>query len=38
MEANFFFFKLRCMQEEHEDFQMKRLAYAAAVDIAAFKK
>jgi len=37
MEANFFL-SWRHTQEEHKDFHLKRLAYAAAVDIAAFKK
>jgi len=34
----FFFLICRHMQQEHKDFRLKRLAYAAAVDIAAFKK
>lgn len=36
MEA--FFFLVEDIKEEHKDLKLKRLAYAAAVDIAAFKK
>jgi hypothetical protein len=37
VDGTIFFLSWRHIQEEHEDFQLKRLACAAAFDIAAFK-